>query len=173
MNVIGRMQHYEKYVPTIIRKILLGEELQIHSDTTETKPGSRFYIDARNVANAVRFVLANGTHGDKFNIVGERELDNLQIAKLIEKFIGKKLKYRLVSWHASRPGHDIRYALCDKKMAALGWTPPKSIEQSLEETVQWYLANPEWLGLPSEIVKDAVTSTDRLRVVKNTAAISA
>lgn len=172
MNVLGPMQHFEKYVPSTIKKILLGEEVSVHSDKSQTKAGSRFYIHAASVANAVRFLIDKGEYGDKYNIVGEREIDNLQIAKFIEKFIGKPLKYSLVSWHASRPGHDLRYALCGEKMAKLGWTPPVNIEESIQQTVQWYLENPTWLGLQTGHASIATRSSLQPLGFKNIAETS-
>lgn len=146
MNVIGSHQHPEKMVPSTIRKVRDGEAVTIHADKTRTVPGSRFYIHARHVADAVMFVLEKGTPGDKYNIVGEQEIDNLTLAKLISRYVGKPLKYELVDFHSSRPGHDLRYALCGEKLKKMGWKPPQTFEKGLEETVSWYLKNPEWLG---------------------------
>lgn len=159
MNVFGERQHWEKYIPLVIRKILLRETLQIHADKACTIPGSRFYIHARNVAAAAMFVLANGMSGDKYNIVGEREVNNLELAKLIEKFIGLPLHYELVSWHESRPGHDLRYALSGRKLLGMGWSLPLSLEASLEKTVRWYLRHSAWLDLPSDVVNAAISGT--------------
>lgn len=145
MNVIGFRQHPEKYVPMCISKIENGETITIHSDKTKTVPGSRFYIDAREVADAVLFLLQHGEVGDKYNIVGEKELDNLQVARIIAAKLGKLLSYEMLDFHSARPGHDLRYALDGSKMAAMGWTPRQSIEQSLGDIVRWTLDNPWWL----------------------------
>ena len=146
MNVIGTHQHPEKYVPSTIRKVRDGDVVTVHSDKTKTIAGSRFYINAKHVADAVCFLMQNGEPGEKYNIVGEREMDNLELAKLISKYVGKPLKYEMVDFHSSRPGHDLRYALCGEKMKKLGWTPPETFEEGLKETVNWYLRNPGWLG---------------------------
>lgn len=145
MNVIGERQHPEKYVPSTIRKVLDGEEVVIHSDPTETIPGSRFYIHARNVASAVLFLLLHGEPGEKYNIVGEREVDNLQMAVMIAHILNRPLKYRLVNFHSSRPGHDLRYALSGKRMQDMGWSPPVKFEESLTRTVEWSVRHPQWL----------------------------
>lgn len=169
MNVLGPMQHFEKYVPSTIKKILLGEEVIVHADKSQTKAGSRFYIHAASVANAVRFLLDKGECGEKYNVVGDREIDNLQLAKFIETFIGKPLKYSLVSWHASRPGHDLRYALCGERMEKMGWIPPVTIEESIQQTVQWYLENPTWLGLPNGYASTVESHSSQLHGVKSIA----
>jgi len=145
MNVIGTRQHPEKMVPMTITKVRDGEEVLIHSDSTKTKPGSRFYIDAENVASAVLFILEHGKPGEKYNIVGEREMDNLDLAQQIAKAVGQPLCYRLIDFHSSRPGHDLRYALDGIKLAKLGWEPPCAIEQSIEKIVEWSLDHPNWL----------------------------
>jgi len=145
MNVFGERQHPEKFIPMVVKKARDGETVTIHSDKTGTIPGSRFYIHARNVANGVMFVMDNGVAGDKYNIVGEREVDNLELAQLISGFQGKPLSYEMVDFHGSRPGHDLRYALDGTKLADMGWTPDVTFDESLEKTVKWSLENKQWL----------------------------
>jgi len=145
MNVFGERQHPEKWIPKLIRAVRDGTTVKIHADPTKTKPGSRFYIHARNVAAAVLFVLEHGEPGDKYNIVGEREVDNLELAELVAKHVGRKLSYELVDFHSSRPGHDLRYALDGSKLAAMGWKLPVAFEKSLERVVTWTLEHPRWL----------------------------
>jgi dTDP-glucose 4,6-dehydratase len=145
MNVIGYRQHPEKFVPGTIAKVRDGEKVMIHADKTCTKAGSRFYIDAREVANAMKFLLKHGTVGEKYNIVGEQEVDNLELAQWIAEAQGEKLNYEMVDFHSARPGHDLRYALDGEKMRKMKWSPRRSITQSIEDIVDWSLANPHWL----------------------------
>lgn len=150
MNVFGERQHPEKFIPKTINAARAGERLFIHSDSSRTKAGSRFYVHARNVAAAMLFLIAQHEAGkpiigDKFNIVGEKEVDNLSLAQFIAKVVGQELKYELVDFHTSRPGHDLRYALDGTKLKEMGFQYPKTFEQSLEKTVQWYMKHPEWL----------------------------
>lgn len=151
MNNFGEMQHVSKYCPMVIRAVLDQSVVNIHSDPTLTKPGSRHYIHARNTADALLHILDKGTVGEIYNIVGERECDNLEFAKLIAGFVGKPLQYKLVDAHSSRPGHDPRYALDGTKLAELGWKPPITFEQSLERTVKWTVDHPNWLAEPMRI----------------------
>lgn len=146
MNIIGERQASEKFMPMVIQKVRDGQTVTIHADATRTKPGSRFYIHARNVADALLFLLRNGKIGDKYNIVGERETDNLEFASLIADAVGKPLKYEMVDFHSSRPGHDLRYALDGAKMESLGWNIPVHLEASLAKVVRWSLAHPHWLA---------------------------
>jgi len=145
MNAFGERQHPEKYIPLTIKKILQGETVTIHSDSTCTNAGTRFYIHCRNISAATMFLLDKGEARDKYNIVGEKEVDNLSLAKFIAEVIGKPLKYDMVNFHGTRPGHDLRYGLDGSKMRKMGWVMPKDFQSSLEKTIKWYLKNPKWL----------------------------
>lgn len=162
MNVLGERQHPEKYLPLVINSILQQKLLTIHSNKEKTKAGSRFYIHARNVADALLFILKNcnetldniDSSKGKFHIVGEKELDNLQLAILVKESINKikgyedyNLHYEMVDFHSSRPGHDLRYGMSGEKLEKLGWKLPHSIEQSIDNIVEWSLNRKEWLNL--------------------------
>ena len=152
MNVFGERQHPEKFIPLVINKVLKGETVTIHANKEKAKAGQRHYLHARNVWASLKFIFENAPtlkgneRGEgKYNIVGEEEVDNLTLAKLIAKAIGKELKYEMVDFHSSRPGHDLRYAISGKRLKALGYEHPKGFEESLRKTVQWYIENPNWL----------------------------
>lgn len=145
MNCFGERQHPEKFIPLCIRKILAGEKIFIHGSADKTKSGSRFYIHCRNVADIVHFLLENFEQRDKYNIVGEKELTNLQLAQMIADILGKPLNYEIVDFHSSRPGHDLRYALDGTKLKEMGYTIPVTIDKSLKKTVEWTLDHAKWL----------------------------
>jgi len=145
MNAFGERQHVEKFIPKCIKKILNGEVIEIHSYPNKIDSGSRFYIHAQNIASAVLFLIKNGKTGEKYNIAGEKEVSNLDLALLISKIMNKELKYNMVDFHSSRPGHDLRYGLDGNKIYELGWKPKFDFEKSLEKTVHWTLENIEWL----------------------------
>jgi dTDP-glucose 4,6-dehydratase len=156
MNVFGERQHPEKYIPMCIRKIRDGETITIHSDSTRTIPGSRHYIHAEDVSDAILFLVNyqgtfEPTWGNakcpKFNIVGSEELNNLELAQIIADAQGKELKYELVDFHSSRPGHDLRYALDGDKMKQLGWVPAKSVRERIADVTNWTLDNNRWITL--------------------------
>ncbi|KYK25670.1 NAD-dependent epimerase [Euryarchaeota archaeon SM23-78] len=149
MNAFGERQNQEKFIPLTIRKVLLGETVIIHSDSTKTIPGSRSYIHCRNIASALLFLLEKSTLREKYNIVGEKEVNNLELAKFIAQVLGKELKYEMVDFHSSRPGHDLRYSLDGNKLKNMGWQHPKNFEESLTKTIEWYLKykNKRWLRL--------------------------
>lgn len=145
MNVYGERQHVEKFIPLVIKKVLNDEVVDIHTESDGKTPGSRFYIHARNVAAAILFIIENFKPGDRCNIKGELEQNNLEIAEKIAGIIGKELKYNLVHYNENRPGHDIRYSLDGTKLYEMGWQIPINFEKSLEKTVKWTLMHPEWL----------------------------
>lgn len=155
MNLIGERQHPEKYVPLVIRRVLQGERVLIHADSECKQSGTRFYLHCRTFAHALGFLIDRFQSDDpaqmpwplKIHVCGEREITNLQLAQSIASVVGKPLDYALVDFHSSRPGHDLAYRMRDERIRDLGWKRPLNLEQSLEKTVRWYLANPKWLGI--------------------------
>ena len=154
MNIIGESQDREKFVPKTIRSIMDGQPMTVHCAPDGT-PGSRFYLHARNLADAWLHLMNTHTpqmypgHDEpsRFNIVGEKEVDNVTMVELIAEAMGAPApEIERVSFHASRPGHDLRYALDGSKLAATGWKAPVPFEESLTRTVRWYLDNPAWLS---------------------------
>jgi len=156
MNVFGERQHPEKFIPMCIKKIRDGESITIHSDITKKIPGSRHYIHAEDVAEAIHFILTNkfeqeidfgGAKCPKFNIVGAEELNNLELAQIIANCQNKELKYEMVDFHSSRPGHDLRYSLSGEKMKNIGWQPSIKLTQRIKQVVEWSLNNQNWIEL--------------------------
>jgi dTDP-glucose 4,6-dehydratase len=151
-NAFGERQDREKYLPLVISKVLSGETLGIHG--TADNIGSRYYLHARNMADAWLFLLRNITPGrfpacsrpDRFNIAPPEPVSNLNLALEIAGIIGKPLRYEFTGFDViARPGHDPHYGLDPAKMMSLGWKPPVDFHDSLERTVRWTLENPEWL----------------------------
>lgn len=151
MNLIGEMQDPEKFVPNTIGRVLRGETVDVHA-SPDGVIGSRYYLHARNLADAVLFLTLRGRPSmypradrpDRWNVVGEREVSNLEMAQLVADALGQELRYRLVDFHTHRPGHDLRYALDGAKLAAAGWTMPIPLEDSLRALVKWTVEHPLW-----------------------------
>lgn len=156
MNMCGPRQDKEKFIPMCIRKVAMGETMNIHSGSRG--PGSRQYLHAKNHADAIIWLLDRGAQHAyspeidtaqqmpaRFNIVGENEVNNLDMAMMIAAMMDKPLKYNLVDFHTTRPGHDRRYALDGSKIANMGWRAPISLEQTIKETIDFTLENPEWM----------------------------
>ena len=145
MNVIGEHQSREKLVGTAVSKINAGEPVPIYAHKVggEWKAGSRAWIYAWDVADAVRFIIDNtepamypeADRPDRYNIVGTH-MDNDEIVKLIARELGELCYIEYVDFHSSRPGHDIRYALDGTKLADLGWTPKLGVEEGIRRTLR-------------------------------------
>ena len=133
-----------------------GETIDIHTESDGVTPGSRWYIHARNLASAILFILEKFKPGDRVNITGKEEINNLEMAQKIADVIGKPLKYNLINFHSTRPGHDIRYGLSGEKLYNMGWEPPVDFEKSLRKTVEWTLAHPHWYQETSEVVDTCI-----------------
>ena len=156
MNVFGERQNPEKYIPMVIKKVRDNETVTVHANSEKTIAGSRHYIHAEDVANALIFLFdydiskiqadKSGIKCQKFNIVGKDEINNLELAEFIAKIQKKSLNYEMVDFHSQRPGHDLRYSLDGAKMAEMGWTPKSAFDQ-LESTIQWTLENDRWLSI--------------------------
>lgn len=150
MNNIGEMQDSEKFLPLLINKILDGKVVKIHGSREDM--GSRFYLHARNHADALLFILNNlppslyspgVEYPDRYNIVGTQQVGNLELARIVANRLGKELKYTYDS--SVRPGHDLHYGLKGGKLEGLGWHPPVSFDDGLERTISNYLTHKEWL----------------------------
>jgi dTDP-glucose 4,6-dehydratase len=154
MNVFGERQNAEKYIPMVIKRVRDGEIVTVHANKEKTIAGSRHYIHAKDVANALLFLLQydisslkpdeTGAKCQKFNIVGRDEINNLELAQFIAKVQNRELKYNMVDFHSLRPGHDLRYALDGTKMADMGWKPQSAFKR-LESVIKWTLCNNRWL----------------------------
>lgn len=157
MNNLGEYQQPSKYPVMIQRAVMDGEQLIIHGSEDGKDIGTRYYIHSRNHADALLFILKKlppHPHEpnaidkpDRYNIVGDKQVDNLQLAKLIAKLMGKPLLYEMVDAHKGRPGHDRHYGLDGKKLKKLGWKSPLSFEKSLKNTVTWQNEHQEWIQL--------------------------
>jgi dTDP-glucose 4,6-dehydratase len=155
MNLIGRTQHPEKFIPKTIKAIYEDKPVEVHV-TPNGMPGSRCWIDVRDFASAWLHLAGYVIKGErtltyypdmsdelhKFNVVGEHAT-NLDIAKRIAGIMERSPDIRKVNYHQSRPGHDPHYALDDSKMKDIGWQPGIPLDLSLKNIVQWYMANPE------------------------------
>jgi dTDP-glucose 4,6-dehydratase len=151
MNMIGLWQDTEKFLPKLIWKIATDQQMEIYGEPGAI--GSRYYLHAKNLADAIIFLskmkpamyLEGARRLDRYNIVGDVCLDNLEVAQLVAGYMGKKLKYRLIPSESARPGYDKHYGLDGDKMNRLGWRLPLPTKEAIKEIVDWTLAHPWWL----------------------------
>ena len=153
MNNYGEMQSGSKFPVMVQKAVENGETVTIHGNDKEI--GTRFYIHSRNASDALLYILRElPVHQheigkiddpDRYNIVGDVCLSNLEIAQKIADIMGKPLTYKMQDFHADNPAHDIHYGLSGDKLSKLGWKPPVSFDESMARTVKWQQENPEWI----------------------------
>lgn len=148
-NIYGERQNPEAFIPSTISKVLRGEKVIVHTNQFG-QSGKRFYINAQDVASAVKFIIDGGYTKDKFNITSQNEVSNLEIAHLVSAILGKTPDYDLVN--NARPGCDFSYGLDGEKMRVLGWAPQLGFDEGLKKTVLWYKRNSAWLKKRSAAV---------------------
>jgi dTDP-glucose 4,6-dehydratase len=134
-NVAGPGQDGEKFIPSTIAKVGRGEVVQIHSRNGAAS--SRKYIDVDDVCGAIVTVLARGGvisgRGSGFyNIAGETDYSNVDVAARIAELMGKTLAWELVEDPPNRPRPDLRYDLNNSRLKGLGWEQRVSIESTLK-----------------------------------------
>lgn len=154
MNNFGETQAPSKFPAMIQQKIEAGETIKVHA-AKSGEIGTRYYLHSYNAASALKFILENvppelHKPGEidrpvRLNIVGDKQVSNLELVEIIGKLMGKEPKYEMSYFHDDNPGHDLHYGLNGDKLKALGWQSPVSFEKSLEKTITWQKNNPEWL----------------------------
>jgi len=154
MNNFGQTQAPSKFPAMIQSRIAKGEKVTIHAASDGTI-GTRYYLHSLNAADAVLYILQNTIaykhrpghidRPDRYNIVGDKQVSNLEMAQTIAKLMGEELDYEIVDFHSKAPGHDLHYGLDGTKLAKLGWKSPEGFEESLQGTISWQKENPEWL----------------------------
>lgn len=146
-NNYGPLQFPEKLIPLMIFNAINGKPLPVYGDGLNV----RDWLYVGDHCTGIRVVLEKGRPGDTYNIGGNSEKNNLDVvntlcAILNELRPGSAPHAKLIQFVKDRPGHDRRYAIDANKIRnELGWAPSERFESSLRKTVQWYLANAEWI----------------------------
>jgi dTDP-glucose 4,6-dehydratase len=147
-NNYGSHQFPEKLIPLCINNIKHNKSLPIYGDGKYTRDWLWVYDHAR----AIDLVYHKGMDGETYNIGGFNEWQNIDLVRTLCALMDKKLgrasgtSEKLITFVKDRPGHDLRYAIdANKIKEELGFEPSVNFEEGLEKTVEWYLANEEWL----------------------------
>jgi dTDP-glucose 4,6-dehydratase len=139
-NNYGPYQFPEKFIPLMITQALAGEPLPVYGDGKNV----RNWIHVSDHCRALDLVLHKGREGETYNIGGECEMENLEVARRILDLLGRPPA--LIRFVADRPGHDRRYAMnFDKLKSELGWRPRWGFDAGLADTICWYQENAAWL----------------------------
>ncbi len=147
-NNYGPNQFPEKLIPLSINNIKNNKSIPIYGKGENI----RDWLFVEDHANAIDLIFHKGKNGDTYNIGGHNEWTNIDLIRLLCKIMDKELNRaqgtseKLITYVTDRAGHDLRYAIDSTKIQReLGWMPSLQFEEGLEKTVQWYLANDQWL----------------------------
>lgn len=147
-NNYGPYHFPEKLIPLMINNIINNQPLPVYGKGENI----RDWLYVEDHARAIDAIFHKGKVGEVYNIGGNNEWKNIDLVKLLCHIMDKKLgredgtSAKLITYVKDRPGHDLRYAIDPSKLIAeTGWRPETTFEIGLEKTVDWYLANPEWL----------------------------
>ena len=150
-NNYGPYQFPEKLIPLVFHNSMTGRTLPIYGDGKYV----RDWLYVKDHCEAIVEVLTKGKNGQSYNIGGNNEKQNLEVVRLICDTLDTRLglpesnepRRNLITYVKDRPGHDRRYAIDASFIKEqLGWEPKVTFEQGIEKTVDWYLANQEWVA---------------------------
>jgi len=147
-NNYGPNHFPEKLIPLFINNIINNKPLPVYGDGKYT----RDWLFVKDHAVAIDLVYHQGRNHETYNIGGFNEWQNIDLVKLLCQKMDEKLgrtpgeSAQLITYVKDRPGHDLRYAIDASKInTELGWKPSVTFEEGLGQTIDWYLANEEWL----------------------------
>ena len=137
-NNYGPYQYPEKMIPLFITNAIEGQKLPVYGDGGQR----RDWLHVMDHCEAIQFIIEKGNIGETYNIAGNCEKPNIEVTEKILGFLGKSKE--LIAHIEDRPGHDRRYSLSGAKLAECGWSPRRTFEESLKETVRWYQDHEGW-----------------------------
>lgn len=148
-NNYGPYQFPEKLLPLMISNIRDGKPLPVYGKGDNIRDW--IYVEDHN--RAVWLIVNKGRTGQKYNIGGENEWQNIKLLHKVIELSAEKLGKpaseieKTITYVKDRPGHDKRYAIdCTKIKTELGWQRKMTFEEGLNATVDWYLKNTEWVN---------------------------
>lgn len=141
-NNYGPYQFPEKLIPFFVFKLMKGEKVPVYGDGLNV----RDWIHVLDHCSALDLMLHQGIPGNVYNVGADNERSNLELTKMMLKIMGQGEE--MIEYVTDRPGHDRRYAIDASKIKSLGWAPNytrEKFEKGLQETVEWYQNNSEWV----------------------------
>lgn len=145
-NNYGPFHFPEKLIPVVILNALAGRPVPVYGQGLNV----RDWLYVEDHAAALLMVLEKGAVGRSYNIGGENEATNIDLVRKICAILDRKRPDAaphagLIEFVTDRPGHDLRYAIDATRIRSeLGWKPSVTLDEGLERTVDWYLANESW-----------------------------
>lgn len=142
-NTFGQMSQSNRLPVVAIKNILNNLPITFYAND-EGSFGGRRWFHAEDVAHHTRFILTHQRkHCEKWNSAGPNFIDNLEFVKIISGLLNKDFTYNVKK--IDRAGHDTYFSISPEKIYQRGWKPVFSLEERLEQTIEWYMQNPEWL----------------------------
>lgn len=138
-NNYGIGQYTEKFIPHTIKYLALGKSAPLHNKGTPR----RTWLHVSDTANAIITIINSGTVNQIYNISGNYEDQNIVVAEKIIKLMGIP-RHHALDFNVSRPGQDVRYAVNDDKLRALGWKPNAVFDTELIGIVEYYTKHFVW-----------------------------
>ena len=147
-NNYGPNQFPEKLVPLMIRNIMQKLPLPVYGEGLNV----RDWLYVEDHADAIDLIYHQGRPGETYNIGGDSEWKNIDLVRTLCKLMDDKTgrllgsSEELIRYVKDRAGHDHRYAIDFSKLKnELGWTPATDFKTGLSKTIDWYLANEDWV----------------------------
>ncbi|MDO9405032.1 MAG: dTDP-glucose 4,6-dehydratase [Polaromonas sp.] len=149
-NNYGPFHFPEKLIPLMIVNALAGKPLPVYGDGMQV----RDWLYVKDHCSAIRRVLAAGRLGEVYNVGGWNEKPNIEIVNTVCALLDELRPQAAggsysaqITYVKDRPGHDRRYAIDARKLEQeLGWKPAETFDSGIRKTVEWYLANPDWVA---------------------------
>ena len=142
-NNYGPHQHFEKLIPNIINSLQKQTKIPIYGDGKNIRDW--LYVDDH--CDAIELIFNKGKNGETYNIGGDYEISNIDLANLIIKIFDEiklntsETSNKLIEFVSDRPGHDFRYAIDFSKIKKeLGWTPKTNFNEGIRKTINWYIS---------------------------------
>jgi dTDP-glucose 4,6-dehydratase len=141
-NNYGIGQYPEKLIPVAVKLLMRGKEIRLHD---EGEP-IRNWLHSDDTAAAVVALINAGVTNEIYNVAGGYEQKNIEtVQKVINSYFGKETAVtNFLDLSHKRPGQDVRYALNDNKLRALGWAPQRHFDQEIDPIVKYYKRNFKW-----------------------------
>ena len=140
-NNYGPFQFPEKLIPVVISKALNNDKIPVYGNGLNVRDW--IHVHDHNVA--VDMIMHSGKIGEVYNIGGNSEKTNIELVKLILKYLNKSED--LITYVEDRKGHDLRYAIDSSKIEEeLRWKRSYSFEDGIKETIDWYINNQNWIN---------------------------
>ena len=137
-NNYGPYQFPEKVIPLFITNLLAGKKVPLYGDGRN----ERDWLFVEDHCSAIHLLLDKGKPGEVYNIGADAQLANIELTQRLIDLLGRDETF--IDRVTDRPGHDLRYAVDSTKLRALGWAPRHTIEERLQDTIEWYRAREDW-----------------------------